>query len=178
IADCAGRCKPYPYSLTPRALFRKVGLSQPDRWARGSMSNPEQPFSRGNDPGKLGERLRLAREARGVSAEVASEQASVPIRYIRMFEEGRYPVVADPAYLTHFVRRYASYLGMDAWQASRDFIAETEPETALRRAGKLAAEPPTLEPTMTMTRPNSPNDKKSSKGGGGPPSGGSSKPPG
>jgi cytoskeletal protein RodZ len=84
-----------------------------------------------------------------------------------MFEEGRYPVVADPAYLTHFVRRYATYLGLDAWQASRDFIAETEPETALRRAGKLTAEPTTLEPPMTNARPNSPSDKgKGGLGGG------------
>src|SRR6266481_6239218 len=109
------------------------------------MVDSQQPDEVSNDRAKLGDRLRLAREARGVSRELASEQAAIPIRYIRMFEEGRYPVVADPAYLTHFVRRYASYLGMDAWQASRDFIAETEPETALRRAGKLAAEPTTLE---------------------------------
>jgi cytoskeletal protein RodZ len=134
------------------------------------MGNPQQPSSAGIGPGKLGERLRLAREARGVSVEGASEQASVPIRYLRMFEEGRYPVVADPAYLTHFVRRYATYLGLDAWQASRDFIAETEPETALRRAGKLTAEPTTLEPPMTNARPNSSSDKgKGGSGGGSPP---------
>ena len=137
------------------------------------MGNPEQPSSAGIDPGKLGGRLRLAREARGVSAEVASEQASVPIRYLRMFEEGRYPVVADPAYLTHFVRRYATYLGLDAWQASRDFIAETEPETALRRAGKLAAEPTTLEPPMTNAKPNSSSEKgKGGSAGGSPPGAG------
>jgi cytoskeletal protein RodZ len=43
-----------------------------------------------------------------------------------MFEEGRYPMVADPAYLTHFVRRYAASLGLDELAASRELIAETE----------------------------------------------------
>ena len=90
---------------------------------------------------KLAERLQRARQQKGVTTEAASEESSVPVRYVRMFEEGRYPVVSDPAYLAHFVRRYATYLGLDAEQASRDLIAETEPETALRRAGKIAAEP-------------------------------------
>jgi len=125
------------------------------------MVDAQHPRESANDRAKLGDRLRLARESRGITTELASEQAAVPIRYIRMFEEGRYPVVADPAYLTHFVRRYASYLGMDAWQASRDFIAETEPETALRRAGKLAGEPP-LEATMTNSKTNPPPDKSKS----------------
>jgi cytoskeleton protein RodZ len=88
----------------------------------------------GIQSGRLGDRLRHARESRGASTEKASEQASIPIRYIQMFEEGHHPLVADPAYLTHFVRRYAAYLGLDVWQASRDFIAETDPETALSRA--------------------------------------------
>jgi len=134
------------------------------------MANPERPFSAGSDAGKLGGRLRVAREARGVTVEVASEQSSVPIRYLRMFEEGRYPVVADPAYLTHFVRRYASYLGLDAWQASRDFIAETEPDNALRRSGKAGTEP---AKETSMSRPTSTSDKGKTTGS----SGGSPPPP-
>src|SRR5204862_221639 len=102
----------------------------------------QQRFSgTGTGPVKLAERLRRSRESKGVTPEAASEESAVPVRYVRMFEEGRYPVVSDPAYLAHFVRRYATYLGLDAEQASRDLIAETEPETALRRAGKLSAEP-------------------------------------
>ena len=138
------------------------------------MADAQQPPESGYDRETLGERLRVAREARGVSAELASEQASVPIRYIRMFEEGRYPVVADPAYLTHFVRRYASYLGLDAWQASRDFIAETEPETALRRVGKKTAEPRTVEPSMSTTKGTPP---PADKGKAGRPLNASSSPP-
>lgn len=103
------------------------------------MDEPQQSRPASGSPDTLAERLRKGREAKGVSAEVASAQSSVPIRYVRMFEEGEYPVVADPAYLAHFVRRYAAYLGLDAETASRDLIAETEPETALRRAGKTAA---------------------------------------
>lgn len=98
----------------------------------------------------LAERLLNGRAAKGVSPEVASEQACVPIRYVRMFEAGNYPVVADPAYLVHFVRRYAGYLGLDAETASRDLIAETEPETARRRTGKLAPGTSERKPSRTL----------------------------
>src|SRR5882724_12297948 len=130
------------------------------------MPMPERGRSSGIAAGveKLAERLRRSREAKGVTPETASEESAVPVRYVRMFEEGRYPVVSDPAYLAHFVRRYAMYLGLDAELASRDLIAETEPETALRRAGKLSAEPK-VEPSMTQREsgPQGKEDKKSAK---------------
>ena len=75
---------------------------------------------------RLAERLRAARGEKGFSLETASQKSKVALRYIGMFEEGRYPMVADPAYLTYFVRRYAASLGLDELEASREFIAETE----------------------------------------------------
>ncbi|MGH7856761.1 MAG: helix-turn-helix domain-containing protein, partial [Candidatus Binatia bacterium] len=81
----------------------------------------------------LGARLRAAREGRGASLEAASREAGVPLRYLQMLEAGHFPTVADPAYLTHFLRRYASYLGLDTEAAARDFLSETEPEAVARR---------------------------------------------
>lgn len=84
----------------------------------------------------LGERLRESREAKGRAPDAASREAAIPFRYLRMFEEGKYPMIADPAYLTPFLRRYALYLGLDVDQATRDFIAEAESETAVRGTGR------------------------------------------
>jgi len=83
----------------------------------------------------LGERLRAARSEKGFSLETASQNSKVALRYVCMFEEGRYPMVADPAYLTSFVRCYAASLGLDGLEASREFIAETERSPSPLHAG-------------------------------------------
>ena len=92
---------------------------------------------RGSDSA-LGARLRAAREKRGIEREAAAVQARIPLRYVAMLEEGRFPTVADPAYLTHFLRRYAEHLGIDPEIAARDFLNETEPEAASRRIGRTS----------------------------------------
>jgi cytoskeleton protein RodZ len=66
-----------------------------------------------------------------------------------MLEEGRFPAVADPAYLTHFLRRYALWLGLDAETMARDFLDETEPETAARRSGRMPPETPDRRPPIS-----------------------------
>ena len=84
---------------------------------------------------RLSARLRAARDERGLSLARASEGSKVALRYVRMFEEGDYPMVADPAYLAYFIRRYAAFLGLNELQASREFIAETEDSRAEKRNG-------------------------------------------
>ncbi|MGH7899020.1 MAG: helix-turn-helix domain-containing protein [Candidatus Binatia bacterium] len=95
------------------------------------------PEIRGSEPGAgLAGKLRAAREAKGASIDAAHRATGVPLHYLTMFEEGRFPMVSDPAYLAPFMRRYAAYLGLDSEQALRDLITENEPETVARRAGK------------------------------------------
>ena len=53
----------------------------------------------------LSEKLRAARSEQGLTLESASVKSNVTLRYVRMFEDGNYPMVSDPAYLTGFVRR-------------------------------------------------------------------------
>jgi transcriptional regulator with XRE-family HTH domain len=102
---------------------------------------------------RLAERLRAARNERGFSLEAASQKSKVALRYVRMFEEGRYPMVADPAYLTYFVRRYAASLGLDELEASRELIAETECSTSpLRGGGSPPAETLDAEPSNAARR--------------------------
>ena len=72
----------------------------------------------------LSANLRAARNERGLTLESASAKSNVALRYVRMFEDGNYPMVSDPAYLTGFVRRYAACLGLNELEASNAFIAE------------------------------------------------------
>ena len=96
---------------------------------------------RGNSSGsRVGDRLRAAREAKDKSVDEASHEAGIPVRYLCMLEEGRFPAVADPAYLTHFLRRYASYLKIDIDEVTREFLAQTEPDTTARRTGRKPPE--------------------------------------
>src|SRR5688572_6612105 len=72
----------------------------------------------------LSENFRAARNERGLTLESASAKSNVALRYARMFEDGNYPMVSDPAYLTGFVRQYAGCLGLNELEASNEFIAE------------------------------------------------------
>lgn len=51
-----------------------------------------------------------AREARGLDRAAAAKLAKVPLRFAEMLEEGKYSLVADPAYLVPYLRRYAAAL--------------------------------------------------------------------
>lgn len=106
----------------------------------------ESPREEAPPTSAVGARLREAREKRGLSEEAASREAGLPLRYLKMLEEGRFPTVADPAYLTHFLQRYARFLGLDPGATTRSFLQETEPETASRRASRapMAGRPPLL----------------------------------
>jgi cytoskeletal protein RodZ len=114
------------------------------------------PSAGGSEQGpRLGQKLRAAREAKGVSIEEVQLATGVPLNYLKMFEEGRFPMVSDPAYLAPFLRRYAVHLGLDPEQALRDLIAENEPETAARRSGKAGSLPEvSFRPAETRAREN------------------------
>ncbi|MEA2626313.1 MAG: Helix-turn-helix domain, partial [Candidatus Binatota bacterium] len=95
----------------------------PDRSRKARASATKPPHV-----GRLCQRLQSARKAAGKSAETASRDSGVAMRYLKMFEEGEYPLVADTAYLAPYVRKYASYLGLDGEEAVREFLLETEPQ--------------------------------------------------
>jgi len=107
----------------------------------------------------LSQRLRAARNERGLTLESASAKSNVALRYVRMLEEGNYPMVADPVYLTSFLRRYAACLGLNELQASREFIAETVNSPA-EMPGVAWSKPP-VEGNDTHTNTA---EQKSSKG--------------
>jgi cytoskeleton protein RodZ len=70
---------------------------------------------------RVGEELREARIALGVSVEDAATQLRINKRYLQALEEGRVKDLPGAAYAVGFVRSYATALGLDADDAVRRF---------------------------------------------------------
>ena len=70
---------------------------------------------------RVGEELREARLALGVSVEDAATQLRINKRYLQALEEGRVKDLPGAAYAVGFVRSYATALGLDADDAVRRF---------------------------------------------------------
>jgi cytoskeleton protein RodZ len=69
----------------------------------------------------LGERLRAAREARGLSLSDVAEQIRIRSVYIAAIEEENWSTVGAPVYVRGFLRTYARFLGMDPEEAVAAF---------------------------------------------------------
>ncbi|MGH7805263.1 MAG: helix-turn-helix domain-containing protein, partial [Candidatus Binatia bacterium] len=78
------------------------------------------------DRGPVRQRLIAAREARGLDRAQAAAGAGISLRYLVMLEEGQYPLVSDPAYLSPFIRRYAAFLDLPPEPTVVAFLSETE----------------------------------------------------
>lgn len=80
----------------------------------------------GNQEQSLGELLASARERRQLSAAQAAAQARVPAHYVKMLEAADYSRISDQLYLLPFLRKYASFLALDADEVAMRFVRETQ----------------------------------------------------
>ena len=65
---------------------------------------------------EIGELLREAREACGMTLQQASEITKVRTKYLEAIENGEFSVIAGEVYLKGFIRTYADCLGLDGTQ--------------------------------------------------------------
>ena len=84
---------------------------------------------------RVGEELREARIALGVSLEDAAAQLRINKRYLQALEEGRVKDLPGAAYAVGFVRSYATALGLDPDEAVRRFRDVSGP--AVTKSGDL-----------------------------------------
>lgn len=63
---------------------------------------------------ELGQQLREAREARGLSIEAVATGTRIRAAYIKALEEERFADLPAPVYVRGFLRNYATFLGLDA----------------------------------------------------------------
>lgn len=64
-------------------------------------------------PSPLGETLRRARTAKGITIEDAERVTRIPRRYLEALELENFGILPAPVYARGFLRSYASYLGLE-----------------------------------------------------------------
>jgi len=74
--------------------------------------------------GTVGERLRRAREARGLSLEDVATQTRIPIRHLRSIEDSVWDDLPAVTYTVGFGRSYANAVGLDGAEIGRELREE------------------------------------------------------
>jgi cytoskeletal protein RodZ len=69
----------------------------------------------------IGEKLRLAREARGIALRDISEQTRISIRYLEAIETDDYQRLPGGIFTRSFIRAYAKFIGYDEHSALEDY---------------------------------------------------------
>jgi cytoskeletal protein RodZ len=69
----------------------------------------------------IGEKLRLAREERGIALRDISEQTRISIRYLEAIESSDYKRLPGGIFNRSFIRAYAKFIGYDEHSALEDY---------------------------------------------------------
>jgi len=79
----------------------------------------EQVYNEAYDTLGIGERLRQAREAKGVSLDEIASQTRIPIRHLQHIEREEWDALPAITYCVGFVRSYANAVGLDGAEMGR-----------------------------------------------------------
>jgi cytoskeletal protein RodZ len=71
-----------------------------------------------------GDRLRAAREEKGLSLEELAAQTRIPLRHLQSLEQGDWARLPAPTYTIGFAKSYASAVGLDRNEIADDLRAE------------------------------------------------------
>lgn len=91
----------------------------------------------------LGEKLRQAREERGISIGEVAEQTRISPHYIELIESDDYRTLPGGIFNKGFVKSYAKYVGIDESEALQDYS-----RLISSQAGELSEEPKTYRPEV------------------------------
>jgi cytoskeleton protein RodZ len=84
----------------------------------------------------LGDTLRDARQARGISLETAERETKIRAKYISALEDDNLAGLPGPVYARGFLRNYAAYLGLDPDAAVDMFDNQSQPTRNKIRAAR------------------------------------------
>ena len=73
----------------------------------------------------LGERFRVAREARGLTLPEVSEQTRIRSVYLAAIEEEQWERIGAAVYVRGFIRTYGAFLKLDVEEALREYAASS-----------------------------------------------------
>jgi cytoskeleton protein RodZ len=74
----------------------------------------------------LGQVIGEARKRRGLSPEEVVRETRIPAHYVKMIESDTAALISDQLYLLPFLRRYASFLGLDAEEIASRFVHDVQ----------------------------------------------------
>lgn len=84
----------------------------------------EEPVDDGQVPLTAGERLRAAREAKGLSIEEIASTTRIPMRHLESLENANWTALPAPTYSIGFARNYATTVGLDRDEISDQLRSE------------------------------------------------------
>ena len=93
----------------------------------------------------IGEKLRLAREARGIALREISEQTRISIRYLEAIEADDYKRLPGGIFNRSFIRAYAKFIGFDEHMALEDY------SRTLRERGESDDDEPKTHHSLVYT---------------------------
>lgn len=95
------------------------------------MTMTEEPAAQRPIPTALGERLRSAREARGLALEAVADKTRVRVEHLRAMEAGRWLELPEPVYTRAYLTLVAKAVGLPAQQVLADYerVAPQPPKT-------------------------------------------------
>ena len=94
---------------------KKSKIQAADPGAEGAAAEPS-----------LGQVITEARERKSLTREQVATEAHIPPHYVKMIETDSYDMISDRLYLVPFLRRYASFLGLDAEEIASRFVSTVQ----------------------------------------------------
>ena len=89
----------------------------------------------------VGERLRAAREEKGLSLEDVAAQTRIPQRHLESLETADWDKLPAPTYTTGFAKSYASAVGLDRTEIGEQLRAESAAPARRMRRPKCSSPP-------------------------------------
>lgn len=99
---------------------------------------------------QVGERLRVAREEKGLSLEDIATQTRIPLRHLEAIEAGDWSSLPAPTYTVGFAKSYASAVGLDRNEIGEEVRAEVGSTRPAETTTNEVFEP--ADPARTMPR--------------------------
>ena len=104
------------------------------------MSGEDEAFGEADTVHRVGERLRAAREAQGLTLDDIAASTRIPRRHLQTIEDGRYDGLPAPTYSAGFIKSWARRLGLNGQALADEFRAEMG-GGAVERTQSLPYEP-------------------------------------
>ena len=110
----------------------------------------DDEFDQRLEPRSIGDRLKEAREARGMSLDDVASQTRIPIRHLQHIESEDWDALPGATYCVGFTRAYANMVGLDGAELSRE-VRETLGDARSRAPAAHYLEP--ADPARVPPRP-------------------------